>query len=183
MPLRRVLLVLLIVLLGPLHAGGYDDDTLRIFAKIAPRIVLMSSVRDRVKEGIELCIVSEVMDADNAELFGRMILESYPNGMTKYPVVITQAHYRTLGACRDAHLMFLFDTDGEGFDAAIAYADAHRLLDVVYDERLLERGADVSLHLGRKVLPILNLQTLQRKGITMDNPLIRISKIHGEAAQ
>jgi hypothetical protein len=166
-----------------LGAGSYDDDTLRIFAKIAPRLVLMSTVRDRVDKSIDICIVSEQMDEGSAGIFGDMIKQDYPNGMKGYPVSISYTDYSRIQSCQDAHLLFLFDTSPELFDRSIDFARMHHLLTAVYDEKLLAKGADISLHLGRKVLPFLNLQNIRDKDITMDNPLIRISKIYEGGAK
>ena len=51
---------------------------------------------------------------------------------------------------------------------------------VSYDASLLTEGVEVSLFLGRKILPYINVKALNRNTITIDQILLRISKIYME---
>lgn len=161
-----------------LSAATYDDDVLDMFSKIAPRLILMSSQKDRLKEKIEICILHDKIDeAVKTSLMGR-IQSSYPNGIKNYPIKLIDGDYTHIDLCKNSHLLFMLNTNEENIKYSLKYAAAHSSLTMSYDPSLLTYGVNASLFLGRKVTPYLNLDSTQKNKIEFDNLLIRISKIY-----
>lgn len=172
------LFTLLYISLSTIHASVYDDDTLTIFAKIMPRMVLMSSQKEQIKESIDICIASDKIDERTALTLIDKIHSSYPNGITNHQLRLINTTYSTLEKCQNSQLLFLLDSNDKNIEKTLQYAYIHRGLTMSYDPKYLENGVESSLFLGRKVTPYLNIYALRKNGIEIDNLLIRISKIY-----
>ena len=156
----------------------YDDDTLTIFGKIIPRMVLMSSQKERVKENIEICIASDKIDERTALTLIDKIQSAYPNGITNHPLKLLNTTYSTIEKCQNSQLIFLLDSNEKNIEKALQYSSDHMGLTMSYDPKYFYNGVESSLFLGRKVTPYLNITALRKNGIEIDNLLIRISKIY-----
>lgn len=172
------LFTLLCISISTIHASVYDDDTLTIFAKIMPRMVLMSSQKEQITESIDICIASDKIDERTALTLIDKIHSSYPNGITNRQLKLINTTYSTLEKCQNSQLLFLLDSNDKNIEKTLQYAYSHRSLTMSYDPKYLENGIESSLFLGRKVTPYLNIYALRKNGIEIDNLLIRISKIY-----
>lgn len=172
------LFTLLCLATATIHASVYDDETLTIFAKIAPRMILMSSQKEKIKESIQICVVHDKIDERSAiSLIGK-VQDAYPNPIANHPLVLTNTTYASMDKCQNNQLMFLFNSNDKNIEKALQYSRDHHLMTISYDPKYLENGVETSLFLGRKVTPYLNINTLRKNGIEVDNLLIRISKIY-----
>jgi hypothetical protein len=161
-----------------IDASEYDDDTLTIFAKILPRMVLMSSQKERVKESIEICIASDRIDEDTAISLIDQIQNTYPNGIANHPFKLTNSSYLAIEKCKNSQLIFLLNSNDKNIEKTLQYAYDHTSLTMSYDPKYLDNGVETSLFFGRKVTPYLNINALRKNGIEIDNLLVRISKIY-----
>lgn len=169
---------LLCLATAAINASAYDDDTLTIFAKIIPRMVLMSSQKERVKETIEICITSEKIDEGTAMSLIDQIQNTYPNGIAKHSFRLTNSNYIAIEKCKNSQLIFLLNSTDKNIEKTLQYAHDHGGLTMSYDPKYLENGVETSLFFGRKVTPYLNINALRKNGIEIDNLLIRISKVY-----
>lgn len=172
------LFTLLCIATTTIHASVYDDETLTIFAKIIPRMILMSSQKERIKENIEICILNDKIDERTALLLIDKIHDAYPNGITNHPLKLTNSTYTAIDKCQNSQLIFLLDTNDKNIEKALQYSHDHTAMNISYDPKYLENGVETSLFFGRKVTPYLNINALRKNGIEIDNLLIRISKIY-----
>lgn len=161
-----------------LYSATYDDDVLDIFSKIVPRLVLMSSAKNNLKEKIEICVLHDKIDEQIASRLIDRIDSNYPNGIKNYKIKSKRSDYANIGSCRHAQLMFMLDSDDKNIEKTVKYSHSHTIFTIAYDSKYLEKGVGASLFLGRKVTPFINMQAIQKSGIEMDNTLIRISKIY-----
>jgi hypothetical protein len=161
-----------------LSAAVYDDDVLDIFSKIAPRLILMSTQKNQIKENIEICVLHDKIDEAVKTSFIERIQNSYPNGIKNHPIKLTDGDYANINLCKNSHLVFMLNTNEEHIHNALKYAAEHSSLSMSYDPKYLTYGVNASLFLGRKVTPYLNLDSTQKNQIEFDNLLIRISKIY-----
>lgn len=172
------LFALFYITTATIHASVYDDETFTIFAKILPRMVLMSSPKERIKENIELCIINDKVDERTAIQLIDKINDAYPNGVANHPIKLTNSTYSSIEKCQNSQLIFLLNTNEKNIENTLKYAYTHKTLTMSYDPKYLDNGVQTSLFLGRKVTPYLNINALRKNGIEVDNLLIRISKIY-----
>ena len=172
------LFTLLCLTATTINASVYNDETLSIFAKIIPRMALMSSQKERIKDNIEICILNDKIDERTGMLFMDKVHDAYPNGITNHPLKITNSTYTSIDKCQNSHLIFLLNTNEKNIEKAVQYGIEHTGLTISYDSKYLDNGVETSLFFGRKVTPYLNINALRKNGIEVDNLLIRISKIY-----
>lgn len=161
-----------------INASVYDDDVLDIFSKVSPRLILMSSQKNRLKDNIQICVLRDSMDEPVAKSFIDKLKNSYPNGIKNYPLKLINSSYSNIEECQNSHLLFVLDTSEKNIEKVLKYSAEHRLLTMSYDAKYLENGVNASLFLGRKVTPYLNLTATRKNQIELDNLLIQISKIY-----
>lgn len=161
-----------------LNAFVYDDDILNIFSKTLPRFILMSSQKDKIKEDLEICIVHDEVDELTALSLIEKVNTNYPKGIKEYKIKLLSSSYLQLSQCQKSQMVFMFNTSEENIKKALRFSYEHSLLSVSYDERLLDNGVGVSMFLGRKVTPYININALRKNGIELNNVLLRISKIY-----
>ena len=161
-----------------LNASVYDDSVLNVFSKILPRLILMSSQKDRVENDLEICVLHDKVDATTALSLIEKVNNNYPNGLKHYKINLINSNYSQIHACQNSQLAFMLNADRRDIEKAIKFSSKHAILTVAYDEILLEDGVSVSLFLGRKVTPYVNMESLRANGIELDNLLLRISKIY-----
>ncbi len=160
------------------YASTYDNDILNTFSKLSPRFILMSTQEEQVQGTLNICLVHNEIDEKVADNFIEMIEKNYPDGIKSYPIKVIKSSNAVFEVCEKSQLIFLFTAEDNLVSKTILYAEKNRILTIAYDSKLLESGADISLHIGRKVIPYLNLNSLKRKNIQLNNLLLRISKIY-----
>lgn len=163
-----------------LSAANYDEDVLGIYSKIIPRLVLMSSQKDKLEENINICLVNDEIDRLTMDSVASKVQESYPSGIKKYSVDIHRANYENLSNCKESEIIFfLFATDKNVKQLTI-FSKKHQILTISYHQERLQDDVDISLDIGRKIVPYLNMKSIQKKNIQLNNTLLRISKIYSK---
>ena len=166
-----------------LNAANYNEDILNIYSKMIPRFIMMSNQKDKVDNDIEICILHDEIDTRVADLLSDNIKNNYPNGLINHPIKLIQNDYNHFKSCKGAQLMFMFNSDDEHIQNALLFSKEHSILTMTYDLFFLEQGADISLFIGRKVTPYLNMQSIVDKKIILNNILLRVSKIYVKSAK
>jgi hypothetical protein len=163
-----------------LSASTYDDDTLEIFSKILPRFVLMSSQKDKLKDEISICVLHNTVDENLAKSLIDKVTKNYPDGIKNYKIKLIGSSYSNIDSCLNTQLLFIFNSDENNIKKSIEFSNNNGKLTMSYDSILLKDGAGISLFMGRKIIPYINLKAIQKNGIELDNVLLRISKIYSE---
>lgn len=161
-----------------LNANVYDADLLNTYSKLSPRFVLMSTQKLKVKKSIEICLVYDNEDERVAQRFINLMQENYPHGIQNHTIEFIKSSDSNLSVCENSHLLFLFNVSSPTFKSSILFAQKSKIMTISYEAKLLIEGADISLFLGRKVIPYINLKSMRAKEIELDNILLRISKIY-----
>jgi len=161
-----------------LDAANYNEDILNIYSKMLPRFIIMSSQKNKIHENIDICILNDSIDKRVAELLITNINNNYPNGLLNHSIKLIQSDYKHLEVCKNAQLVFMFNSDDTHIQDALLFSKENNLLTMSYDVFFLEKGADISLFIGRKVTPYLNMKSMTDKKIILDNILLRVSKIY-----
>ena len=82
--------------------------------------------------------------------------------------------------CKRSEILFFFNSTNENIVAGALYAKDYKALSVSYDNIYLTNGVELSLFLGRRIIPYINMQAVQNNGVKLDDLLLRISKIYQE---
>lgn len=164
-----------------LNASTYDDDVLNIFSKIAPRFIIMSSQKIKIKNEIEICVLHDKIDESVALSFIDKINTNYPNGMKNHPMKLINSSYADINNCKTSQLAFIFNSDKKNIEATVLFLNQQNILSMSYEKELLDYGVQISLFLGRKVLPYINMKAITENKIELDNILLRVSKIYNES--
>lgn len=159
----------------------YDEDVLEIFAKILPRFVLMSEQKKDLHNNINICILHEQVDTRSALSLIDKISKNYPEGLKSHSLQLSHTDFSHINRCQNSQLIFLFNSSNQNIQQVLKYAKTKQALSVSYDDKLLQQGVEISLFLGRKIIPYINIKTLRQNGIKLNNLLLRISKIYIEA--
>lgn len=161
-----------------LNASVYDDDVLTIFSKIIPRFIMMSSQKEKITDSINICVLHDDIDKLTTLSLIDKINNNYPNGIKNYKITLLNTTYSKITQCENTQLLFMFNSNGKNIADALLFANKQNILTMSYDEALLENGVEISLFLGRKVLPYINMKVITENKIELDNILLRISKIY-----
>jgi len=138
----------------------------------------MSSQKEKLKDEINICVLYDEMDKRLASLLISKTENNYPNGIKNYKINFTKSNYSNIKKCQNTQLIFLFNTDEENIQKALEYSLMNKTLTISYDQKILEDGVDISLFLGRKIIPYININSIRKKDIVLNNILLRISKIY-----
>lgn len=163
-----------------LPASTYDDDTLEIFSKILPRFVLMSSQKNKLKDEISICVLHDTIDENLATSLINKVTKNYNEGIKNYKIKLISSNYPNINSCLNTQLLFIFNSDENNIKKGIEFSTNNSMLTVAYDSKLLKDGVGVSLFLGRKITPYINVKAVHKNGIELNNVLLRISKIYSE---
>ena len=161
-----------------LNAANYNDDIINIYSKMLPRFVIMSSQQDKIDNEIRICILHDELDERVAQTLQDKIESNYPDGLKNYPIKLIQTSFDRLKECENVQLAFLFDSDAKQIDQTMGFFKKNTILTISYNMSFLEQGADMSLFIGRNVVPYINMKSIRDKHITLDYLLIRVSKIY-----
>ncbi len=174
----RLLALISFLYTTTLHAHTYDSDILDIFSKTLPRFILMSSKKENIQKNLNLCVLHDDIDERVALKFIDKIHKSYPHGIKDYSLKVVNASYSKVATCNNSHLIFLFTSSNDSISSALKISRSQSILTVSYDNKLLKDGVSLSLFIGRKVSPHININSLEKHKIILDNVLLRISKIY-----
>jgi len=174
----RALLILLIIIAN-LKAYTYENQLMQIYAKISPRLMLMTSRSIPIEgETIKIAVLYEKGDSNAAGKLVKLIQEAYPQGLKNRSLQIRTVSYTQALSLQEMSLFFLLESDAKTIQPIIDFAKQQQILTVAYDNQLLAKGAIVSLHVGKTVRPYLNIKAARESRITFDHLLMKISKIY-----
>jgi len=176
--IRLFLSIVLMLNVSALHALSYDDDILNIYSKILPRFIIMSSIKEKIKDNVEICILYDDIDALVALSLVDKVKSNYPKGIKKHKINLLTTTYSNITKCENAQLVFMFNSNEKNINNAVVFSNKQSTLTMSYDAALLENGVEISLFIGRKVLPYINMGAIINNKIELDNLLLRISKIY-----
>lgn len=174
------LVILFILNSSNLFSSTYNEELLEVFSKIAPRLVVMSNQTNDIRSDINICVVNDPLDDKYGSLLIHKIQKNYPNGVKNYKLKLINTNYSGLNACQQADIAIMFDTDDQSIEKSLKFFNRNRILTFSYNPKYLEYGVGVTLYIGKKVVPYINLDALRKNRIELDNTLIQISKIYGQ---
>lgn len=138
----------------------------------------MSDQKNKIKDEIQICILYDKMDTQDALLLIEKVNFNNPEGLNGKPIKLLKAYYNTPDVCKNSQIAFFFNSDEQNIKKALSFLNKQKILSIAYDAALLQSGAEISLFIGRKVQPYINLQETTKNNIKLDSILLRVSKIY-----
>lgn len=177
----NILIILFSLIPSIINAWEYDNSKLEIFSKLIPRFVLMSSQKDIIDKDINVCLLYNLSDEIYAKSLTNKIISNNPHGIKNHGIKITSKKFSSLDECSGKQIVFLFNENLSVIKKSVEFFKKRKTILISYNQNYLKSGVDISLYIGRKVLPYVNLISLHKKDIYLDNLLIRVSKIYKES--
>lgn len=175
----KTLILTLLLSWQTLGAYTYDTTLLQTHAKLAPRLLFLSQgVMFEAPNRFGICIVHEAGDEKAAQTIESTLIAYYPTGLNYHSMTITRSLYaRARTECIAHELLFLLDAPDDKIARIIRFASQNKKLTMSYDPRHVDAGALLSVHVGRRVEPILNVAAAKRSGIAFGTSLLQIARV------
>jgi len=171
--------IALLLLCSSLYPYIYNDSLLLIYAKVVPRIMVLDHTERDGTQKRKLCILYEKGDRPIAEKLKTLVHQNLPPEAGKsFKVAISPYETAESGECSDSTALMLLDARNENIVRALDLADRRRLLTFSYSNSLLEKGASVSLLVGKKIYPVINIKAVKRSALKLDTALFQIARIY-----
>ncbi len=162
-----------------LFGGNINEALLKVQATLLPKIYLMDYdfQRKLVGNTITIAIVYKKSDYQNAKKLQTFIKDRYKSGLNSYQIKTTLVNYKDIESAK-ANIYYLFPNKKEKIRQAVQQAARNHALTFSYRKEDLKHGVMISLSIGKKIKPILNLEAVRMYHISLRPVLINISHIY-----
>ncbi len=179
--MRNIFLILLLIYNLFARAGDYSDLILDMHANILPKLVLMDlKFKDKLIDSkVLISILYNNGDKYIAQKLKKLIKKRYKNGIKNIQIKIKLIQYDDFIKTEDkSTLIYLLDTSKENILDIVDSAKKRSYITFSNNKTYLEFGINMSLHIGKKVKPYLNLKSMKENGIAPISTLLKISKLY-----
>lgn len=128
------------------------------------------------ENSISIAIMYNQNEYQNAKNLKEMIDRRYSNGIKSYGVKVSLVNYRNIDKT-EANIYYLFPASPKSIKEVVVQAALHEALTFSYQKEDLKYGVMISLHITKKVKPLLNLQAIKKYNIAIRPVLLDISTI------
>lgn len=175
-----LLLIVMLLTADSTWATGLHDDLLKIHAAIVPRTALMDyRFRDKlVDNGILVNVLYMRKDCYYARHFKKYVQEKYKQGLNHIPVRVRILPYKEFmhGQAAPATIYYLLPAPATVIRHAVQHIPSPPLI-FAYDFMDLQNHANISVRIGYKVRPVINLDELKARNISLRPAMIKISEL------
>ena len=173
--------VFLFFLLSLLHAdSAYNLSVLGLQAKVFPKVMLTDTeiTQKTLNNQLVITILYEEIDIKTAMQFQKMIQNNYKS-LKGLEVIVRLLQYQNFPQQKDlssAYFFLLSDNNDQMTMVANSLTNEHRLT-FCYDETYLDYGVIMGLDIRERVSLSLNLKTLKKSNIKLENSIFKVVKI------
>jgi hypothetical protein len=164
----------------PLYAQ-YDNAVLKVQATILPKIVFMDyGFKEKIYDNkILIEIICDTHNNSDAIKFKQMIIDKYKDGINGYKIEIDIVNnIDTNKVLNKKTIYYLFPTTKSKIKQIINSLQYSNAIIFSFDKEDLFHGSNISIDIGKKIKPILNMSALKKKNISLKEALINISEIY-----
>lgn len=171
-------LILLLILTSSIFAVTINESLLKIHATLLPKLYLMDySYAKKIKNNsITMAIMYHKSEYKNALSLKNKIETRYSNGLKSYKIEVQLVLYSNIENS-NANIYYLFPTNSKNIKNVVKKANEKKALTFSYLKDDLKYGVMISLVIGIKVKPILNLNAIKVHNISFRPILLNISSI------
>jgi len=172
-------LFLILIFAITLFGLSINESLLKIHAVLVPKIYLMDyAFKQKLQDNsITVALLYNQQSYKSAISLKNKINEKYKNGINDYNVKIKLFPYDDIAKI-DANIYYIFPTTNKVIKKVIKKANSNHAITFSYLEEDLKHGVMLSLKVGSKVKPIINLSAAKSNKITFRPVLLEISKIY-----
>jgi hypothetical protein len=106
-----------------------------------------------------------------------MIEHQYSGTLSNYSLTLTTVSMKEALEIKNAHGFILLTEANDGtLPLLLEHAHKNKTLTFCFDPALLQKGADVSLYIGRSVKPYINLTTIKQVPFTFEYGFLKLSQ-------
>lgn len=174
--MKKIILLFFI----PYYLWGtiYDPALLQIGAKIFPKVAMMEKgTNDRIQSTVHFVIVATPSNKPAAHDLSEMIRRQYGEALSNYPLSVSIVSPKEALEAKNVHgFILLMESDDSMLQPLLEYAHKNKTLTFSFDPTLLQKGAAISLYIGRSVKPYINLSTLKKVPFTFEYGFLKLSQ-------
>jgi len=164
----------------PLYAQ-YDNAILKVHATILPKIIFMDyNFKQKTEDDkVLITLICERNYNGEAVQFKQMIENKYKNGINGYTIDIKVVNYENIKTdIAKSTIYYLFPISENEIRKVVKILQDSEVMIFSSDKNDLSFGSDISINIGKKIKPILNMGSLKKKNIRLHSALINISEIY-----
>ncbi len=156
-----------------------NESLLKMHAILVPKIYLMDyAFKQKLhNNSIVIALLYNKQSYKSAVSLRNKINAKYKNGIKDYVVKVELVPYNNI-AQTNANIYYIFPTSNRNIKKVVNKANSNQALTFAYLEDDLRYGVMLSLNVGSKVKPIINLNAAKLNNITFRPVLLDISKIY-----
>ena len=175
--MKKLLAFFILVIPLALFSDSYTTPLLQISSKLFPKILFMEKgTKDRIQSSINLVIVASPSNQEAARNFSSMLLKQYPDGINDHPIRISIVSIKEVLEMNNLHgIILMVPPDEISLRPLIKHTYDNKILTFCFDPSLLERGAIISLYIGKNIKPYLNVSALKQTSFTFEYSFIKLS--------
>jgi len=172
-------ILLIFLLIQSVFGLSINESLLKIHAVLVPKIYLMDyDFKEKLKNNsITITILYDSNSYKSAVLLKNKIEAKYHQKIENYTIKTILLPYRKVTNSY-ANLYYLFPTNTKNIKRVIKQAQRVKALTFSYSKNDLKDGIMLSLEVGKKVKPIINLNAVKTHNITFRPILLKISNIY-----
>ncbi len=161
-----------------LWGSTYDIELLQIGVKIFPKVAMMEQgTKERIQSSVNFVIVATPLNKVAAQRLAMMFEHQYGGAMSNYSFGIRIVSPKDALEIRNSHgFILLMESEDTMLPLLLENAHKNKTLTFCFDSALLQKGADVSLYIGRSVKPYINLSTLKQVPFTFEYGFLKLSQ-------
>ncbi len=172
-------LLLLAIFLSSLFAHSINESLLNIHATVVPKLSLMDyQFKQKLdNNSISIIIYYDSIDYKDARKLKDKIDIKYSDGLKGHPVNTKLITYTQKDSLR-ANIYYLFPSNKQNIKKTLKKANDNNAMTFSYSSDALSDGCMISLDIGTKVKPIINLDAIKSNDISIRPVLLDISNIY-----
>ena len=172
------LFILFILFTTSVFGLSINDSLLKIHATLLPKIYLMDYDYEKkiIDNTIKIVVMYETIHYEKALSLKEKIDTKYSNGIKSYKLEVKLTPYKKC-CLHDANIYYLFPSDTKNVAKVLNKAEKTKSITFSYLKDDLKLGVMISLEIGNKVKPLLNLSAIKNNNISFRPVLLNISNI------
>lgn len=170
--------ILLFLLPCILWGSTYDSALLQIGVKLFPKVALMEQgTKERIQSSVNFFIIASPPHKEDAQQLSMMFERQYGGVLSNYSLSFKIISPKEALEIKHAHgFILLMEPEDSMLPLLLENAHKNKTLTFCFDPALLQKGADVSLYIGRSVKPYVNLTTLKQVPFTFEYGFLKLSQ-------